>query len=114
MSRAPYMVRFDADGHTLFGEYDGTCNRILPALHRTWMAVSENWRKDAPVSPCSCGGDEPAVLAEGYAEGSHGPVRACRTCLVVTDTADAEREATGEDGALWKDGLPPWAVELGW
>ena len=106
MSHQQAWIRFDLDGLLMYAEYDGTSDQILTPIYRTNEECRAAWRSGA-WAECSCGNDEPAEYAESYGGGSHGPVRACRHCLAITDRSafyvNDEYYASGPQG-----GIPDW------
>lgn len=122
MSHALAVCRFDADGLTLYGEYNGTCDVMCSALWPTSEQVEEHWRSPANQRVCNCPGapkSEPVRIWTSYGRGFHWAAMACRRCGAVTAGRDPYWQP--EEPSCWdpepvyaagpgrEDGTPDWA-----
>ena len=112
MSSASLKVRFE-DGTILHGEYHGTVDLAVPTLWENFEDMSKHFKRQ-PERKCTCGNDEPVVIATCYA-GFSWDARACKKCLVITDGTDphgdGDLDAWGAGELIdrnMKDGLPEW------
>lgn len=73
---------FVFDGVTLYGEYNGTSDVMLPNMYETMDEVEANWRKQQ-WRTCKCGAIPVECLAHTYYGGGfwwHGT--ACMACRI--------------------------------
>lgn len=114
MSHQEARVRCQ-DGTVYFAEYNGTSDVIVPQIYATQDDLCDGWRS-GEWRECSDPNHihEAAEYAETYADGSHGPIKICRSCLCITDvSAFLNRGDDHDPGARieWSDGLPDWMPE---
>ena len=110
MSHSEARIRC-ADGAIYFAEYNGTTDVIIPSFYSTEAELSEHWRKSGWVA-CSDPSHthEAAEYAGSYADGFHGPVEVCRSCMCVTDVGAFENRWDDDPGP-WASGYPDWWPE---
>jgi hypothetical protein len=109
MSHSQGAVLF-TDSTTLWCEYNGTVDIMLPNLFVTNDELHASWRKQVWASPCKCKGEKVRV-ATSYGGGFSWDGKACRLHKVLLDGYQPHPYNEDED-SHYEDGEPEWFTKL--
>jgi hypothetical protein len=107
MSSALAKVRFLSDGKIMYGEYSGTADVYVSHLKHTLEEAYEEWKKLTWLN-CSCGKDEPVIIANDYGGGTYWAGRACRHCRSIETNLSYEDIYENNQDHPICHGLPDW------